>query len=247
MKRGYADRRRGAADPFPTGSKKLATHLTALCSRLDTPELIACVADAHARVLLCKALVCPASEADHRLERRAAMLLRLRGVDVDMFVNRLRPVACALGLVSERDWQIDYYVVLGARPGASAADIRAAYRKKAFAHHPDVARGGDAMDFVQIKNAYDTLKDPQKRAAFDRCRQNYWVESDAAKRINKPNPAMSGARLWKVGFRIAVVVAVMLTAAWAMSLLYEQNVMLELVDAPGPAPAPLPTAYSVGH
>ena len=45
------------------------------------------------------------------------------------------------------------------------ADIKSAYRKLAMENHPD--KGGDANIFANISNAYETLKDPQKRSAYD--------------------------------------------------------------------------------
>lgn len=60
---------------------------------------------------------------------------------------------------------MDYYNVLGVSPTASNADIKTAYRKLAKENHPD--RGGDSEKFKQINEAYDTLKDSTKRAAYD--------------------------------------------------------------------------------
>ncbi|MBI5278047.1 MAG: J domain-containing protein [Burkholderiales bacterium] len=62
----------------------------------------------------------------------------------------------------------DYYATLGVPRGADAEAIKKAYRKLARQHHPDVAKeaGADAR-FKEIGEAYATLKDPQKRAAYD--------------------------------------------------------------------------------
>lgn len=59
----------------------------------------------------------------------------------------------------------DYYSTLGVERGASAEDIKRAYRKMASQHHPD--KGGDKNKFQQIEEAYRTLSDDQKRAAYD--------------------------------------------------------------------------------
>ena len=64
----------------------------------------------------------------------------------------------------------DYYKILGADKKASDADLKKAYRKLAMQYHPD-RNAGDAeaeKKFKEISQAYDTLKDPQKRAAYDR-------------------------------------------------------------------------------
>jgi molecular chaperone DnaJ len=64
----------------------------------------------------------------------------------------------------------DYYELLGVERGASDAAIKAAYRKLAMQHHPDKNGGcNDAAEkFKALSEAYDVLKDPQKRAAYDR-------------------------------------------------------------------------------
>ncbi len=64
----------------------------------------------------------------------------------------------------------DYYEVLGAARTAAAEDLKKAYRKLAMQYHPD--RNPDdpsaAERFKEINEAYDVLKDEQKRAAYDR-------------------------------------------------------------------------------
>src|SRR5882672_2282293 len=63
----------------------------------------------------------------------------------------------------------DYYAVMGVERGASPEEIKAAYRKLARKYHPDVSKEPDAEErFKEIGEAYETLKDPQKRAAYDR-------------------------------------------------------------------------------
>ena len=57
------------------------------------------------------------------------------------------------------------YNTLGINKNATEADIKSAYRKLAMENHPD--KGGDADKFAEVSNAYDTLKDPQKRAFYD--------------------------------------------------------------------------------
>src|SRR5579871_2348375 len=64
----------------------------------------------------------------------------------------------------------DYYEVLGLSKGASAEDLKKAYRKMAMQYHPDRNPGDSTADekFREVNEAYDVLKDEQKRAAYDR-------------------------------------------------------------------------------
>lgn len=63
----------------------------------------------------------------------------------------------------------DYYSIFGIDRNASQAEIKAAYRKLARKYHPDVSKEPDAEEkFKEISEAYKTLKDPEKRAAYDK-------------------------------------------------------------------------------
>src|SRR5688500_18806875 len=64
----------------------------------------------------------------------------------------------------------DYYELLGVPRGADEATIKAAYRRLAKECHPDRHNGCRDQEarFKAISEAYDCLKDPQKRAAYDR-------------------------------------------------------------------------------
>jgi curved DNA-binding protein len=62
----------------------------------------------------------------------------------------------------------DYYKTLGVARDASAADIKKAYRKLAHKFHPDVSKEANAKEkFQEVGEAYETLKDEEKRAAYD--------------------------------------------------------------------------------
>lgn len=60
----------------------------------------------------------------------------------------------------------DYYQILGVNKGASAEEIKIAYRKLAHKHHPDKP-GGDEKKFKEINEAYQILSNPEKRKQFD--------------------------------------------------------------------------------
>src|SRR4051812_7153083 len=62
----------------------------------------------------------------------------------------------------------DYYKILGVARGANDEEIKKAYRKLARKYHPDVSKESNAKErFQEVSEAYETLKDKEKRAAYD--------------------------------------------------------------------------------
>lgn len=68
----------------------------------------------------------------------------------------------------------DYYNLLEIEKDASEEDIRIAYRKLAKKYHPDLNKTDPHAKekFIEIKEAYDTLKDPVKRKTYDQLKNN---------------------------------------------------------------------------
>jgi curved DNA-binding protein len=73
----------------------------------------------------------------------------------------------------------DYYGVLGVEPSAGDAEIKTAYRRLARKFHPDVSKEAGAEDkFKAINEAYEALRDPEKRKAYDQLRAGGYRPGD---------------------------------------------------------------------
>src|SRR5271155_93299 len=68
----------------------------------------------------------------------------------------------------------DYYEVLGVTRGANPDEVKRAYRKLARKYHPDVSKEKNAENkFKELQEAYEVLRDPEKRAAYDQLGRDY--------------------------------------------------------------------------
>lgn len=85
----------------------------------------------------------------------------------------------------------DYYATLGVKKDASQDEIQKAYRKLARKHHPDVNKEPEAETrFKEIGEAYEALKDPEKRKRYDQ----YGSAWNTARQTGAPPPGWEGVR-----------------------------------------------------
>ena len=73
----------------------------------------------------------------------------------------------------------DYYKVLGLTKEATQDDIKRVYRKLARKYHPDISKESNAEEqFKEVGEAYEVLKDPEKRAAYDQLGEDLKAQRD---------------------------------------------------------------------
>src|SRR4051812_13684645 len=120
----------------------------------------------------------------------------------------------------------DYYEVLGVARGANDAELKAAYRKLAMKYHPDRNSGDKDSEhkFKEINEAYDVLKDGDKRAAYDRYghaafeQGGAWAPAGSAPISAQPSPifskAFSECRVARAGARRAASAAPISATTW---------------------------------
>lgn len=89
----------------------------------------------------------------------------------------------------------DYYKILGIPRTAAAKEVQAAFRRMARKYHPDVNKAADAAErFKEINEAYEVLRDPEKRQLYDKLGANWQAGQDF-----RPPPGWNGGQWSRQG------------------------------------------------
>ncbi len=89
----------------------------------------------------------------------------------------------------------DYYKILGLTPGATDEEIKSAGRKLLAKNHPDVNPSPEAKErYIQIKEAYETLSDPKRRAEYEKARKGGGQRPQTPPGAGRPGTAPGAGR-----------------------------------------------------
>ena len=98
--------------------------------------------------------------------------------------------------------EMDYYEVLGLKPGASKQEVATAYRKKSLRVHPDRYKGDDpeaaTAEFMRLTTAKEVLLDDKARAAFEAlqsARDAHRAKQEAQQKHGRPGQSYAPAKL----------------------------------------------------
>ena len=75
---------------------------------------------------------------------------------------------------------LDYYAILEVSSSASTSEIKKSYRRLARLHHPDLNQDARDTQIKRLNEAYEVLRDPKKRAAYDMQRREKQQQAQAA-------------------------------------------------------------------
>jgi hypothetical protein len=153
----------------------------------DTPSLIITIAASAEYIQLCRSILHPETAAHLKISKRFNQVCMIHGLHPVRLREMLIPAANTLGIVFPRATPTDFYRRLGVRSQANVEEIRYGFRKKATEVHPDTnaALAGNGEEFVELIEAYHTLRHPASRHCYDMSRHQsmrWWEHTDTTHR-----------------------------------------------------------------
>ncbi|MBR9986594.1 MAG: J domain-containing protein [Desulfosarcina sp.] len=202
----------GRQPNHPNQQTQLLTHfIRQVDARSDTPSLIMLIAADADYLRLCRSIVAPGTETNAQFADALVRFCRDNGMNPNRLKAKLAPAARALGIVQSSDASVDFYRLLGVRSKADAQEIKKAFRTKAGRVHPDANANlkGCSREFVELSDAYQTLRDPVLRHHYDINRQHpsRWHERPAWSFPADGRPAIL---VWYLGGLIFIFILLLL-------------------------------------
>lgn len=166
----------------------------------DTPSLIMIIAADADYLRLCRSIVDPAAESNPKFSKTLESVCRDHGLSLSRLKEKLTLAARALGLMHTSNTSADYYRLLGVRSQANTQEIKKAFRRKAVKIHPDANANltGSSRRFVELNDAYRTLRDPVLRRHYDVNRQHLFRWRERPK-LSLPADSRPTIFLWYLG------------------------------------------------
>jgi hypothetical protein len=131
---------------------------------------------------------------------------------------------------------LGHYARLGVTPEATPEELKAAFHAKARRLHPDVPGTGDAAAFVRLKEAYDTLSNPLRRAAYHRAASITPAPPPRPPRPPQPPRPMWWRSPWLAVIAVSGIAAIV--ALVAMVRVADPGPQTPAVAAKAPEPSP---------
>ena len=159
---------------------------------------------------LCRSIVDQTAASNLNFSKLLEQVCLIHGLQPARLKQMLEPAAKALGLIHPEQSLVDYYGILGVGYQANAQEIKKAFREKVVQVHPDANAklAGGNQPFIELNDAYRTLKNPESRRDYDngRNRQRRWCERQGLSLMADSKPPMF---FWYL-FGLLVIFAILL-------------------------------------
>lgn len=203
--------------------KLLTRFIQQLLLGSDTPSHIQLVASDATYLILCSVIVKDELKDDQRFFKLLTTVCRQEGVNLHRLREKLKPVARSLGLAVAPAVQTDYYELFGVSPKAKESEIRKAFREKAYDLHPDTSSLGEkgSRAFLELHEAYLTLKDPVLRRQYDQSRQSLgtWYEGLHQSKSHRGNT--------RYFYQLGGLFLVLIIAGFIFDFLFQQSAIMD--------------------